>query len=146
MKWVRPLGLCGWSSLGLVVAAMAVPMLDPAWIRSVPDSLQVLLCAALGMPVYVCASGATPLVAVFLAAGVSPGAGIAFLLAGPATNVTTFGVLSSLHGRKASFSFAAAVTVACVVWHRFSTAKIPQITAIAHQPPAFRIDSFEPIS
>ena len=59
----------------------------------------------LGIPVYVCASGATPMVAVLLAGGVSPGAALAFLLTGPATNVVTFGVISDLHGRKAAVFF-----------------------------------------
>ena len=39
---------------------------------------------------------------------------IAFLLTGPATNLTTFGVLSRLHGRGIAVAFAAAVVVATV--------------------------------
>ena len=45
------------------------------------------------------------MVAVLLAGGVSPGAALAFLLTGPATNVVTFGVVSSLHGRKTAVFF-----------------------------------------
>jgi uncharacterized protein len=71
----------------------------------------VPLFAALGVPMYVCASGATPLVAILLHKGVSPGAAIAFLLTGPATNLTTFGVLGSLHGRRLALWFAAAMVV-----------------------------------
>ena len=47
------------------------------------------LPALFGMPAYVCASGATPLVAVLIYKGASPGAVLAFLLTGPATNITT---------------------------------------------------------
>jgi hypothetical protein len=108
-------GTAAWILVGLVVAAIMAPAIDPDWMRAMPDYLEVLLCVALGMPMYVCASAATPLVAVLLAAGVSPGAGIAFLLAGPATNVTTFGVLSSLHGRRASLAFVGSMMVACIV-------------------------------
>jgi hypothetical protein len=64
------------------------------------------LFTLLGLPTYVCASGATPLVAVLLSSGVSPGAALAFLLTGPATNVTTFGVMGKLHGRKIAFIFS----------------------------------------
>jgi len=108
-------GTAAWILVGLAVAALLAPSIDPDWMRAMPDYLEVLLCAALGMPMYVCASAATPLVAVLLAAGVSPGAGIAFLLAGPATNVTTFGVLSSLHGRRASLAFVGAMMLSCIV-------------------------------
>jgi len=39
---------------------------------------------------------------------------LAFLLAGPATNITTFGVLSSLHGRYVAIAFGALVTSTAV--------------------------------
>ncbi|MCA9526429.1 MAG: hypothetical protein KC549_09070, partial [Myxococcales bacterium] len=55
------------------------------------------------------ASGATPLAAVLIHQGVSPGAALAFLLTGPATNLTTFGVLGRLHGRGAAALFALAM-------------------------------------
>ena len=77
--------------------------------------MQVVLFALLGIPVYVCASGSTPVAAVVIAAGVSPGAGLAFLIAGPATNVTTFGILSQLHGRKVAIAFGAAVAIGAVL-------------------------------
>ncbi|MBF0104686.1 MAG: permease [Deltaproteobacteria bacterium] len=96
-----------WIVLGLVLAAVAHPYLtDSGIMKSIPPSLQIPLFALLGMPVYVCATGATPFVAVLIYAGVSPGAAIAFLLTGPATNVTTFGLLSQLHGKALASVFA----------------------------------------
>ena len=61
------------------------------------------------MPTYVCASAATPLVAVLLLGGLSPGAALAFLITGPATNITTFGVLTQLHGKRAAVMFSLAI-------------------------------------
>lgn len=98
-----------WILAGLVVAAALQPALEAPWLQQLPDNSEVLLFALLGMPAYVCASGATPLVAILVAGGISPGAGIAFLLAGPATNVTTFGILSQLHGRKIAVAFGAGI-------------------------------------
>ncbi len=100
-----------WIITGLAIAAIANPLLDAQWLRELPYGLEVPLFALLGMPVYVCASGATPIVAILLMHGVSPGAGIAFLLTGPATNMTTYGVLSGLHGRRTALLFGAAVAV-----------------------------------
>ncbi len=65
----------------------------------------MLLFALLGMPFYVCASGATPLAAVLIHKGVSPGAALAFLLVGPVTNGTTFGVLARLHSPRIALAF-----------------------------------------
>ncbi|MBI5537306.1 MAG: permease [Deltaproteobacteria bacterium] len=98
-----------WIVLGLFVAAVAEPLLDAAWMSRLPRGLDVPVLALVGMPVYVCASGATPLMAILLAKGVSPGAAIAFLLTGPATNMTTFGVMGRAHGKRVAIAFAAAV-------------------------------------
>jgi hypothetical protein len=98
-----------WIVLGLSVAAIAAPLLEAGWLLEVPDAAQVLLFAILGIPIYVCASGATPLAAVLVFKGVSPGAALAFLLTGPATNLTTFGVLTRLHGRRLALFFAGGI-------------------------------------
>jgi uncharacterized membrane protein YraQ (UPF0718 family) len=95
-----------WVLLGLVVAALAAPVLSQGALASLPRGWDVPLLALAGMPVYVCASGATPLVAVLIAGGVSPGAGLAFLLTGPATNLTTFGILERIHGSRLALAFA----------------------------------------
>ena len=71
-------------SRGLLPGEVLKPLLE-----RVPTGADVFVMALVGMPLYVCASGATPLAAALIAAGVSPGAGIAFLLSGPATNITT---------------------------------------------------------
>lgn len=98
-----------WLLAGLGLAAILTPYLDPSLLRSLPAGLDVPIAALLGLPLYVCASGSTPLAAVLIAQGVSPGAAIAFLLTGPASNVTTYGVLSSMHGRRLALAFAASM-------------------------------------
>ncbi|CAM2005973.1 permease [Acanthopleuribacter pedis] len=94
-----------WILIGLTIAAVADPLMSTGMLRSIPTWAEIPLFALLGMPIYVCAAGATPLIAVFLLNGVSPGAALAFLLTGPATNITTFGVLSELHGRRTALLF-----------------------------------------
>jgi hypothetical protein len=93
--------------LGLVLAALAGPLVRQFGLAALPPVLEVFLFSGIGLVVYVCASGATPLVAALLVAGVSPGAGLAFLLTGPATNISTFGILSELHGKRIALLFAA---------------------------------------
>ena len=104
-----------WVLFGLIVAAAAQPVLEQSWLQQIPASLQVLAFAVLGLPLYVCATGSTPIVAVMLIAGVSPGAALAFLLTGPATNPATFGVLAQLHGRAIAVAFGSATAGLAVV-------------------------------
>ncbi len=96
-----------WIVAGILVAAAINPTLQDGGLHWIPAGLEVPFFALLGLPMYVCASGATPLVAIFLMGGVSPGAALAFLLTGPATNITTFGVLKRLHGQRVAILFGA---------------------------------------
>ena len=98
-----------WIVAGLAVAAAFEPGALSGWIALMPPGLDVVLLALVGMPLYICASGATPLAAALVLTGVSPGAALALLLAGPATNATTFGVLSRLHSKRVALTFAATV-------------------------------------
>ena len=114
-----------WILLGLGIAALATPFLDPAWLGGVPPVLQVAGAALIGLPLYVCASGSTPLAAVLIFNGLSPGAAVALLLTGPATNVTTFGMLSELHGRRIALGFAALVTLGAIGLGLLTDAVLP---------------------
>ncbi|MBL3592103.1 MAG: permease [Synergistaceae bacterium] len=53
-----------------------------------------------GVPLYVCATSSTPLAAALILKGVSPGAALVFLLAGPATNMASLSVLLRTYGRR----------------------------------------------
>lgn len=117
-----------WVLLGLTVAAAAQPVLEGDWLTRIPAWLEVPLFALIGMPVYVCASGATPLVAILIANGVSPGAGLAFLLTGPATNVTTFGILQRLHGTGFALRFAIGMAVLSVIAGYVVQAVLPTLS------------------
>ena len=97
-----------WIIFGLLIAAAAEPLLRAPWLAELSPTVQILAFALIGIPTYVCAAGATPIVAVMLLAGVSPGAALAFLLAGPATNIATFGLIGGLHRRATAALFAIA--------------------------------------
>ena len=104
-----------WIVLGLSLAAALSPLVeDGSFLANIPDWLEVPAFALLGLPIYVCASGATPLAAVLIAGGASPGAALAFLLTGPATNATTFGILGDLHGRRAAILFAICIGIGAI--------------------------------
>lgn len=90
-----------WALLGLLVAAYTEAMLpEGIAIAALPAGLDILVISVLAIPSYVCASSMTPLAAVLLAKGFSPGAVLAGLLLGPATNVATFGFVRGELGRR----------------------------------------------
>jgi uncharacterized membrane protein YraQ (UPF0718 family) len=117
-----------WILFGLGIAALAGPYLEAETLGALPVGLDVLLAALLGLPLYVCASGSTPLAAVLIATGLSPGAALAFLLTGPATNLTTFGVLAKLHGGAVALRFALAVMALAVGMGLLTNQFFPTLT------------------
>jgi len=63
-----------------------------------PLSIALLMLG--GIPLYVCATASVPLAASFIFLGATPGAALAFLVAGPATNAATVTTISRVLGRK----------------------------------------------
>jgi hypothetical protein len=100
-----------WLVAAVVVAAFLEPLVTAQTLAAVPPALEVPLYAVVGVPFYVCGSGAAPIAAVLLHKGASTGAVVALLLAAPATNLATLGLLSRLISKKAAAVFAVAVFV-----------------------------------
>lgn len=93
-----------WSLALGVVASGVLGALIPAELFSHPllqGPLGYLVMLAVGLPIYVCAAASTPLAAMLLAKGLSPGAALVFLLASPATNLGSLLVVRQLLGTRA---------------------------------------------
>ena len=87
--------------IGLLFAALVQAFVPTDWLLKWGDSwLAMLVMLFVGIPMYVCATGSTPIAAGFLMAGISPGAVLVYLLAGPATNMATLGVVRDQMGFK----------------------------------------------
>lgn len=90
--------------LGLALAALAAALLPAELLDSAvmsgPGAYFLMLI--IGVPLYVCASASTPIAAALIAKGLSPGAALVFLLAGPATNLATVAVLKKALGSAAA--------------------------------------------
>jgi len=71
----------------------------------------MLLMLILSIPLYTCASSSTPMAAALVLKGLSPGAALVFLLAGPATNISSLVVLLKVLGRRAVAVYLAAVVI-----------------------------------
>ncbi len=100
--------------VGVILAALLQMLIPPAWTASLLGAGRwygVLLAGLLGVPLYSCGGGAVPVVAGLLAQGMSPGAALAFFLAGPATRLTSLAALGALLNRRALVAYAAYVVV-----------------------------------
>ena len=86
-----PVDLAPWLGVGLVLAAVISAAMPHDWIGEHVGTgiVPMLAMLVIGVPLYICATSSTPLAFSLVAAGLSPGAALVLLLAGPATNVAT---------------------------------------------------------
>jgi len=86
-----PIDLAPWLAIGLALAAAVTAAVPEGWIESHIGTglLPMVAMLAVGIPLYICATSSTPLAYSLVLAGLSPGAALVLLLAGPATNVAT---------------------------------------------------------
>lgn len=79
------------------------------------EILSLLAMLAIGIPLYICASASTPIAAALVLKGLSPGAALVFLLAGPATNAATLTVIGKFLGKRVTAIYLATIAVCSLV-------------------------------
>ena len=103
-----------WLVVGILISAAIEIWVPPTWFQSVgemgllPAMLLVLLVS---VPLYVCATASVPIAAVLIAQGLPPAAALVFLMAGPATNMTTIGAIFGRFGWRVLFTYLATIVV-----------------------------------
>lgn len=102
-----------WLLLGIVLAAVVGVLLPVEVIERYFGGgfTTMLLMLLIGVPLYICASAATPLAAALILKGLSPGAALVFLLSGPATNLSTIVMLLKFLGPRVVAIYLASIAV-----------------------------------
>ena len=91
-----------WVVAGLLLAGLLITLLPPETLSGLSGSFwPLVLMAVIGIPLYICATAATPIAAGLLLTGMSPGMALVFLLAGPVTSLATLGVFRREFGSRA---------------------------------------------
>ncbi|MFO7937565.1 MAG: SO_0444 family Cu/Zn efflux transporter [Kiritimatiellia bacterium] len=75
----------------------------------------MLVMLAVGLTIYVCSSASVPLVVSLIAAGISPGAGLVFLIAGPSTNAASIVTVFRIIGAKTTVIYLATLSVTAII-------------------------------
>lgn len=93
---------------GLITSFMPGDLLSGALSKG---PLAFLLATAISLPLYVCATASIPMAYALLAAGLSPGAALVFLITGPATNTATIATVWKMLGRGATAIYLVSLLV-----------------------------------
>lgn len=113
--------IIGSLTLGLILGGLITAFLPSLHLERLAGSsvLTMLAMLLVGIPMYVCATASTPIAAGLIAGGISPGAALVFLLAGPATNLGSILVLVKQLGRPVLITYLvciAAISVLMGLW------------------------------
>lgn len=107
-----------WLLIGLVLAALITAFVPADFLTSLSDYplLSMLLVLALSVPMYVCATGSIPIAVALMLKGLSPGAALVLLMAGPATNAASLMVVHKALGRSVQLFYVGAIVVGAMVF------------------------------
>ncbi|MBO9490239.1 SO_0444 family Cu/Zn efflux transporter [Endozoicomonas sp. G2_1] len=104
-----------WLSIGLLFATIVRTFIPESLLLSYGSGLPaMLLMIAISIPMYICATASTPIAAGFILAGISPGTALVFMMAGPATNISTLGVIKTEMGAAVLFRYLVGVGLSAI--------------------------------
>ena len=107
-----------WLVIGLLIAGVISYFVPEAFVERYMGShfLSMVLMLVIGIPMYVCSTGSLPIAAALMLKGMSPGAAMVFLLAGPATNAITITVVAKELGKGATAIYVLTIAVMSVLF------------------------------
>jgi uncharacterized protein len=110
--------LAGWFLVGILLAGVITTLIPNDIFSHYLGSgwPAMLLMLVVAIPLYICATASTPIAAALILKGVSPGAALVFLLAGPATNIASLTVLVGILGKRATALYLAAIGICAVLF------------------------------
>ena len=102
--------------IGIMLAGLIGALVPDDYFASVLGGgiVAMLVMMAVGIPLYVCATASVPIAAALIAKGISPGAALAFLMTGPATNAATIMTVSKVMGKRTAAIYLGTVAVSAI--------------------------------
>jgi uncharacterized membrane protein YraQ (UPF0718 family)/copper chaperone CopZ len=125
--------------VGILLSGVISALVEPSALSGVLGTgvVPILAAMAVGVPLYVCATASVPIAVAMIHAGLSPGAALAFLISGPATNAATVTTLWRIMGRRTVVLFLLTVAVGAIgsgllVDGVIASGLVPESTVITH--------------
>ena len=104
--------------IGLIVAALIQVAVPDEFFLSFGSQplLQMLVILIIAIPMYICSTGSIPVAAALIMKGLSPGAALVMLMAGPAVNLASILVVHKSMGRRFTWIYLLTIVVFSVLF------------------------------
>lgn len=107
-----------WLAVGLLVAGLITALVPDSLFAVFHDNtlLSILFVLLFSIPMYMCATGSIPIAVALMAKGITPGAALVLLMAGPACNMASMLVIGKVLGRKTLVAYLTSIVTGAVVF------------------------------
>ena len=105
-----------WLVIGLLIAALITVAVPNEWLAALHEYklLNMLIVLAIAIPMYVCATGSIPIAVSLMAKGLTPGAALVLLMAGPAVNSASILVIGKAFGRRTLRFYITSIVIGAI--------------------------------
>ena len=105
-----------WLVVGLVVAGLITVFVPDSAFEIFKDNslASMLLVLCIAVPMYLCATGSIPIAVALMLKGLTPGAALVMLMAGPACNMASILVINRVMGRKTLITYLVSIITGAV--------------------------------
>ena len=91
-----------WLVIGLIIGTLITVLIPDSFFANLnlPSIVTMLIVLAIAVPMYVCSTGSIPIAAALMIKGLSPGAALVLLIAGPGVSIASLLVVGKSLGKK----------------------------------------------
>ena len=107
-----------WLVIGLLIAALITVAVPNEWLAALHEYklLNMIIVLAIAIPMYVCATGSIPIAVSLMAKGLTPGAALVLLMAGPAVNSASILVIGKVFGRRTLSLYVLSIIIGAMLF------------------------------
>jgi len=107
-----------WLVVGLLIAALITAFIPDSFFTIFAGNtwLSILLVLAISIPMYICATGSIPIAVALMLKGLTPGAALVLLMAGPAANMASILIIRNRLGLRMLVSYLLSIVFGAIIF------------------------------
>ncbi|MDR3226285.1 MAG: permease [Prevotellaceae bacterium] len=107
-----------WLIIGILIAGLIAVFVPDSFFAAYLNNplLNMFIVLAVAVPTYTCATGSIPLAAVLMMKGLTPGAALVFLMAGPATSIASITVIGKALGKRTLLVYLCSIIAGAITF------------------------------
>ena len=123
-----------WLVVGLVVAGLITIFVPDSYFEIFKDNsfTSMLLVLCISIPMYLCATGSIPIAVALMMKGLTPGAALVLLMAGPACSVASVLVVSKVLGRRTLTAYLFSIISGAIGFGLITDYLLPRAWFMSH--------------